>query len=189
VNIETSPLSEGLIHEAELPMRWSIVEAKPTGSEVSRAWRRNGQLLQILLASEDHKSSLLDEQGERSQELQRVEAKLDLLLALVSELVREERAPGQELPLKLGAGGLSWMGSGAAPAPGQYVWIELALDPFLPGPLPLPAKVLEVEKGLEVFTVLAAFVGQDEELRELLQKVLFRYHRRTVARIKAERRS
>ncbi len=188
MNIETSPLSEGLIHEAELPMRWSIVEAKPTGSEVSRAWQRNGQLLHILLASEDHKPGLLDEQGDRSQELQRVEAKLDLLLALVSELVRQEGAPGQERPLKLGAGGLSWMGSGSAPAPEQYLWIELALDPLLPSPLQLPAKVLETEQGLEVFTVLAAFVGQDEEFRELLQKVLFRYHRRAIARIKAERR-
>ena len=189
MSIETSPLSEGVIYEAELPMRWHVVEGELSGREVSQAWQRNGQLLQILLASEEHKPGLMDESGERSSELQRVEAKLDLLLALVSELMRQKGKSGEELPLKLGAGGLSWMGSGTAPVPRQFVWIELALDPLLPGPIHFPARVLEIEQGLEVFTVLAGFVDQDEEFEELLQKVLFRYHRRAVARIKAERRS
>ena len=84
---------------------------------------------------------------------------------------------------------MSWMGSGTPPIAEQFIWIELSLDPVLPGPLKLPAMVLEVEQGLEVFTVLAVFVDEDEDFQELLQKVLFRYHRRTVARIKAEKRA
>ena len=140
---------------------------------------RGESLLQSLAVIEDGARS---EEPELPSEhaLQRLEAKVDLLMALVASLCADQHNdPPQSL---------QWSARGASlpvPAPvavGSEGWFRVRPADGLPSPLVLPATVLACGSAADGSTrVWLRFGPLSQGLRGALERHLFRVHRRAVA--------
>ncbi|MEW8013230.1 MAG: hypothetical protein AB2807_00095 [Candidatus Sedimenticola endophacoides] len=158
-------LADGLSFEAWMPMRLEEVEGEPSESDVEAANDTNQRLLQgLLLLDERPGGRERDEEGEeRGAEIARLEGKLDLLIEMVSHLLGGDPCGLQPARVRLGARALQWQdGPGGSPA-GALFWVDTP-----PGQVRLE--------------------WQSEAVTDLLETLIFRYHRRQVARLRARSR-
>ena len=194
---QPDPLAASLVMEAVLPLAWEEAGAAsgvpttaggpdergvampPLPTRVSLA-AANERLLRVALLSDEHPLERSDEEGGHPGELLRIESKLDLVLELLSELLATATEPLPLHPVRLGAAGLEWRQAGTLPAAGDRVMIRLLPDPLLPRPLSLPGRVLKVDDG----RVLVRFEAIGETVADLLQRLVFRHHRRQVAQMR-----
>ena len=161
----------GLVYKALVPMYWcGRVEAEDQ-SLVVESYVQAEQTLQMLSLTQEHGREGVDDEAERSTELARVEAKVDLMLNLLSRLVMEKATPVKKYNVQLGSQGLLFLaGEGAVLKTDQGLWVELYLDAQFPWPLRLPARVLgPVKEGDEPWIRLA-FEQLPEALTEHLDK-------------------
>ena len=85
---------------------------------------------------------------------------------------------------RLGARGLEWFGA-SAPAVGEAGLIHIYINPALPQPLKIPCSVVgERSDGTERVAQLQ-FRDLSEGVVDLLEKLIFRHHRRLVAGARA----
>ncbi len=139
--------------------------------------------------------SLIEETGEaeredadpRSGELARVEAKLDLVLALLGWVLRAQRPDLAPVALR-------WSRFGAcvhaATAPSAHTGLlRVALDPRLPQPLELPARLIACEPEGEGVRLWLRFDRLDPALESALERHVFRRHRRAVAEARRSARA
>ncbi|ROR34924.1 PilZ domain-containing protein [Inmirania thermothiophila] len=165
-------LGAGVVHRARIPLRWRAApdDAVPDA-------QTNARVLRLALALDEwpRRGEPADEPG-ADPALARIERRLDLILELMGLwLAREGGAPPpRAVAWRLDA--LRWEGDGR-PAPGQRVFVELVLDPRLPAPL-----VLAGRAGGDGTVILEP---APPPVAELLERYLFRQHRRTVARARA----
>lgn len=133
-------------------------------------------LLRALTVVEDGPRPEEPESGDHA--LPRIEAKLDLLTALVAGLCRSD-----EDPLRA----LRWSARGAslvlddAPEDGASGLFRVRPADWLPSTLLLPASVIAREAGAAGTRVWLAFDALPAQLEAALERHLFRIHRRAVA--------
>lgn len=151
----------------------------PGSSPAPGAGSRDLMLLRALAMMEEGADPERDDADPRGADLARVEAKLDLVLALLGAVVAS-RAPA--LPLVP----LRWSRLGARlrlpaqPASPAGV-LQVHLDPRLPQALELPARLVGTEAlGAECLAWLR-FDGLEPALEAALERHVFRRHRRAVA--------
>ncbi|WP_216641086.1 PilZ domain-containing protein [Solemya velesiana gill symbiont] len=181
-------LGDGLVFETKLPLKCEVASEQSVVEGMPRAAARNERLLQCLIALDEHRKEVSEEDDDRVAELLRLEAKLDMLLELVSGLVQQKEDVEVPSGLRLGAMGMSWSGGEADLQVGQHAWISLAIDPRLPQSLKLPVLIKEIADHEEGRWITASFLEQGERFTDLLQKVIFRHHRRQVAQLRAEQK-
>lgn len=109
----------------------------------------------------------------------RLEAKLDLTLAVLTRLLHAKHPPPPRRHCSLSATTIVWTDE-HPPAVGQDITILLHLSSLLPLPLALPAKVAAVSQD----RCQAAIVHHDEESRDCLERTIFRQHRRQIQRLR-----
>ena len=111
--------------------------------------------------------------------LSRIEAKLDLLLDLLSN--RRERDSAAPRPLRWSRRGAS-VELDSAPVDGSLGVLRIDGAPGLPLPLELPVRVLASEPlGAGAARVWLAFEHELPALGAALERLLFRQHRRQIA--------
>lgn len=122
-----------------------------------------------------------EEHGDLPLLAQRMDAKLDLILALVGRLAM--RADGlPERPVRWSRAGVRVdLDDAAAPAPDTRVLVRLQPADWLPDHLELPATVIAREPLDGGARVWLAFADLLPGLDEALDRHLFRLHRRQVA--------
>jgi hypothetical protein len=148
-------------------------------AELATANARGETLLQSLAVVED---GVRSEEPEQPSEhaLQRLEAKVDLLTALVASLCADQyNDPVQSLQWSARGASLSI----AAPvAEGTAGWFRVRPTDGLPSPLVLPATVLACGSVPDGSTrVWLRFGPLSQALQGALERHLFRVHRRAVA--------
>ncbi|TWI09023.1 PilZ domain-containing protein [Aerolutibacter ruishenii] len=140
-------------------------------------------LLRALAVVEDHRGDDNDEPSEKAHALQRVEAKLDLLMALIAGLnaVRERQDP-----LRL----LWWSATGACldgqheATPGTPGLLCLQPADWLPQPMRLPVTVVAAEPYAGAWRLWLRFAPLPESLQTALERHVFRVHRRAIAELR-----
>ncbi|MGO4551408.1 PilZ domain-containing protein [Lysobacter sp. 2RAF19] len=145
----------------------------PDGARLQALFARSEALLRALAVVEDSPRHD-DSDGHDETSLQRIEAKLDLLTALVASLA------GAQATDSLRA--LQWSARGAwlavdAPAVGTSGLLRVQPADWLPSPLLLPATVIAAADD----GVLLRFDDLPPALEAALERHLFRLHRRAVA--------
>lgn len=179
--------SRGISFQGAMLVHW---ENRATDSlEVDE---RNERLLKALLLSQDLHHDSDDEAGDRgASDLARVEAKLDLLLDMVSQILRDGREQAIFAEVDLWLGGVAWCCArqNRWPAIGERLWLSLYIDSRLAQPLKLPVIVTGQRHRGDDTEITADFDSLDESLLDLLSKLIFRQHRRMIARQKADKRS
>ena len=176
----SDPFEESLVYEANLALTWRPY-AEDRDPDLEALNLGNEQTLRLLAAVEE----FYPEAGEDhspNHELARLETKLNLVLELLSELLASQhpQPPGRQV--RLNAHAVSWQLLGeAAPDPGQRLLVEAYLSPEVPRPLRLLGRVLDDTGEASPALVTAALEPPSEQVIDLLEKFIFRHHRRAIA--------
>jgi hypothetical protein len=173
-------LGEGLVFEELLPLVWFPGQI-PQGMALARLNADNQQLLGAESSLDEVRVSeaLKDESPALVHELQRLEYKLNILLRLTADIALRSSALPPAQKARLGSQGLEWFGGG--PAMGETGLVHIFINSALPQPLKIPSAVAgERSEGGERVAQLA-FRDLSEGVVDLLEKLIFRRHRRLVA--------
>jgi len=176
-----SVLGDGLIFEDFLPLAWTP-GALPQGLVLGRLNTDNQQLLGAEASLDEVRvhEALKDESPALLHELQRLEFKLNVLLRLTAELAKRTTQMPPPRHVKLWSGGLEWIGDDA-PAVGSSGMVDLYINSTLPQPLKLPATVIGSRADGQSISASLQFAGLSEAVVDLVEKLIFRHHRRLVA--------
>jgi hypothetical protein len=176
-----SVLGDGLIFEDFLPLSWTPGPL-PQAVVLGRLNADNQQLLGAEASLDEVRvhEALKDESPALLHELQRLEFKLNVLLRLTAELAKRTSQMPPPRHVKIGSGGLEWIGDGAPPV-GATGILELYINTTLPQPLKLPATVIGSHTHGAASTSALQFTGLSEQVVDLIEKLIFRHHRRLVA--------
>ncbi|MGC1459713.1 MAG: PilZ domain-containing protein [Steroidobacteraceae bacterium] len=180
---DTVVLYNELAYEEVLPVNWAPLSGSMDAAVAASFTERNVRLLQALAAIEDHGVS--DKPDESAPDLTRLDFKINLLLDLVGQLVVANRPRPAAVAIRFNSQGARWHAATPLPPPGALGVAEIQLRDFLAEPLRLVGTLTQVSADGEV-TVRFAPVG--EPLADLLERLIFRHHRRQVAGIRQPRR-
>lgn len=163
----------GLLLEDRLPLHWRVAVTPDAAPQLQLS---NEETLRVILSLDEHHVEASDENPEFAHEVQRLESKINLILELVSQLLARQLQLPEALPVRLSAHEIEWE-TATAPAVGSSVLIETYVCPNYPRPLFLPATVIDSSGG----RARAEFDDLGEPVQELLEKLIFRHHRRLIA--------
>jgi hypothetical protein len=176
-----SILGDGLIFEESLPVSWTPAPLAD-GLLLTRLNADNHQLLGAESSLDEVRvhEALKDESPALLHELQRLEYKVNILLRLTAELaLRSSGLPAAER-VRMSSRGLEWFGEHDAPD-GATGMLSIYINPALPQPLKIPCVV----SGRRIIDGTPAtelrFMGLSDAVVDMLEKLIFRHHRRLVA--------
>jgi hypothetical protein len=72
---------------------------------------------------------------------------------------------------------------------GDLIWVQVKPDDRLLEPLRLPAEIYSTDADGGSVNCIARFVGQGEYVLDLLEKLIFKFHRRAVAQLRTQQKS
>jgi len=172
----------GVNFQAELPVAWEPLPGPPSEPGEVSGNLANEELLGSLLILDE---AVADPEEDAQQEhWRRVEAKLDLMLSLLGEMLAGQRGLPAARPVCLGGGVLCIDGIGDQPLPavGDWLRVQLYLMPSIPRPLVVAAEVLPSKAPDRL---LLRLTGLPETTRDLLERFVFRQHRRAIAQARS----
>lgn len=187
--MENDPLAQGLIYEAKLPFQWCALEDIPDIAEQLQINESNEAVLQAINVLEEfHHPDLADEYGVVAQELNRIDAKVNLMLDLLSQLLTQQKLLPGHCPVRFGAEGLAWRTSEVGEIQsGQHLAVDVYMQPRYPSPLKLTGDVVSIEAGEDGVWITIAYHGLTPSLHNAFDKLIFRHHRRSVAMAKGDK--
>ncbi len=174
---DTVVLYEELAFQDVMPVRWDSQPPEPAAA-LGLA-ERNLQVMQAWDALEDHPVvEKAEENAPLAAEIQRLDRKMTLLLALVGQLLALNRPRPAPVPLRFNARGALWRPAGAAPQAGAQGVLEIYLHECIAQPLRLGGRIIAVAETGEV---KVRFDPLDDALSAVITKIAFRRHRRQIA--------
>jgi atypical PilZ domain-containing cyclic di-GMP receptor len=173
-------LGDGLIFEDTLPIGWT-----PGALAEDRFARLNADNQQLLTAYSTLdevrvNDALKDESPAMVHELQRLDFKLNILLRITADLAMRQNGLPQTHKVRFSSLGLEWAGNDAPPVD-EIGLVVLYVNTVLPQPLRLPATVISTGTHKDAQVTQLQFTGLSESVVELIEKMIFRHHRRLVA--------
>ncbi|WP_200178245.1 PilZ domain-containing protein [Ectothiorhodospira mobilis] len=180
---EDDPFDSVLSIHDRLPLRWSVAE--PPGDEgMARINEANESLLRVCASLDDTAPHTVEEAGELSHELQRIESKLNVLVEMVGSLLHSQVQLPPAVSMCIASTGLAWECQEQVP-PGTGLHLHWYLCPHFPRPLELFARSCAAPgEG-----ITARFEGLSPQVEDGIQKMVFRRHRRSIAQSRARRRT
>lgn len=176
---------EGLALHDCLPLAWEP-SALADPAEVEHYNQETARALQALALFEEAPKEVTNESIQKGQqELMHLEAKVDVLLSLVTRLVTQQSGMPPRHNTVLRADGLEWTGPAVDQArTGDSGVIVLYPNPLLPLPFRLPGRIAgSVERGDMLWRVVR-FELLSPLVSVGIEKLVFRRHRRQVATAK-----
>ena len=140
-------------------------------------------LLRALAVLEDSRADESEERGPADPVLRRMEAKVDLLLGLVGHLLQRDQPadPTRILQWSIRGAAVELPAVEAALVPGASAVLRLQPSDALPEAMLLPVQVLAVEPCPAGRRLWLGFDALPATLESLLERHLFRVHRRAIA--------
>jgi hypothetical protein len=182
---DTVVLYEELAYQDVLPVLWRALPGAVDPALAASFAERNLRVLQACAAIEDHRTSETPA-DEPSPELQRLDFKLNLLLDLVGQLLVANRPRPTPVPIRFNALGAVWRGAAPLPEAGAQGIAEIHLRDFLAEPIRLIGRVTNVTPEGQI---KVRFSPPGEPVADLIEKLIFRRHRRQVAESRQPRRA
>jgi len=182
---------EGLGYTDALPLGFERLERLPDSAALTAIVAEDQQVL-VADASLDeqrpHQEKKSDEEPEFAEDLQRLEMKLNVLIQLVARLLNR----GSSLPavrsIRFHAQGLEWRVDDEEVQPGVGL-VHVHVSRYFPQSLVLPGRIVGVHGDGEGRWVRFEFEGLSPLVVDLLERMIFRHHRRLVAGTRTAPRS
>jgi hypothetical protein len=175
-------LGDGLILEELLPLEW-FPGALPQGAELARLNADDHQLLGAESTLEEVRISEAVSKEESSalvHELQRLEYKLNVLLRLTADLVAQARQLSAPQRVRLSARALEWFDAPQVKR-GDVGLLHIYINRTLPQPLKIPCMVSGEREQDGMRVAQLSFRDLSDAVIDMLEKLIFRHHRRRVA--------
>jgi atypical PilZ domain-containing cyclic di-GMP receptor len=174
-------LGDGLIFEESLPVGWTPGPLAE-GLVLARLNADNHQLLGAESSLDEVRvhEALKDESPALLHELQRLEYKVNILLRLTAELaLRNSGLPPAER-VRMSSRAVEWFAQHSPPT-GDTGQLSIYINPALPQALRIPCvvagqRIIEDSRATQL-----RFVGLSDAVVDMLEKLIFRHHRRLVA--------
>lgn len=171
---------DGIFFEGTLPLSWSPITRPIPAFTLDEWMHTNVAILRALSTMEAVPTDKENELGTvAAKAIERLEAKIDLSLNLLASLLAQKIDFPEAVTTKLSANGIEWLSS-EAPALGTDIVLSLYLSHKIPQQLVFPAKVTHAEMTPEGQRTRAVFLDLDEEMKDWLERTVFRYHRRAI---------
>ncbi len=177
-------LGDRIYCDDELGLVSIPVDTLPEPNALRRLNYRNESVLRAVTMLEEHDESPAED-AERA-ELHRLEGKLDLALELLAELVRDREPGAPVVTMRFSGEGLCWS-SAERLEPGTLLLTEWFVLPAWPVALKLHARVEASESRDHDYLLCARLEGQSDTVRDWLDKLVFRRHRRAIAQQRVTR--
>jgi Atypical PilZ domain, cyclic di-GMP receptor len=179
--VPESFLGDGLIFEEALPVVWTAGPLA-AGLALARLNADNHQLLGAESSLDEVRvhEALKDESPALVHELQRLEYKMNILLRLTAELALRNSALPPPQRIRLTSRALEWFAE-QTPAVGSTGLLAVYINPALPQAVKIPCVVAGERSQDGERAAQMRFSGLSEAVIELLDKLIFRHHRRLVA--------
>lgn len=169
----------GVFYAAELPLSWTALDylQEPQAEQ----WQHDSVALLRALAVFEAPVAETDRDvsSAAGKSMERLEAKLDMALNLMMQLVRQQVELPAPHSVILRAHSMEWVGE-TVPETNQSILVSLYLSPKLPQPLCIPATVVALDKTNTSTRVQAKFTHLNQEMEDWLERTLFRFHRRSI---------
>ena len=182
---------EGLGYSDTLPLDFERVARLPEGVTLAGINAENHQVL-VADASLDEQRPVLeakaDEQQALVEDLQRIEFKVNVLIQLVSRLMKQAGNQPPAKNFRLHATGIEWLLEGDEVLPGFGI-VSLHVSRHFPEPLRLPGRILGSHHDAEGHWLRFGFEGLAPSVVELIERLVFRHHRRLVAGVRSTPRN
>lgn len=177
-----------LVRADRLPLAVAAIESPAL--ELLQRWNSdNLDLLHALAAFEDAPRESRDDHGPFAAEIGKLDAKLRLILRLLGRLTAAGTPLPAECELRFGAGQLEWAGPAVGPA-GAPAVAQLYLSPLISEPLRLPGLLVTAPTGATGHEwQRLRYVGLAPLAVDAIEKHIFLYHRRAVARARQQQAS
>ncbi len=174
-------LGDGLIFEDSLPVVFTPGPLAE-GVQLARLNADNHQLLGAESSLDDVRvhEALKDESPALLHELQRLEYKVNILLRLTAELALRSSALPTPERVRMSSRALEWFGEHAA-RPEASGLLSIYINSALPQPLKIPSIVVGEAAVDGARATRFRFVGLSDAVIDMLEKLIFRHHRRLVA--------
>ncbi len=184
-----SPSSPALCYQDLIPVQWELLERPLDEAQRQRQQHDNALLLQGLLMVDEQPVIEHDEElSALSQELQRIDHKLNLVLELLSQTLRSWRNLPDPVAVRITSGGVQWE-SGEELPEGAAILLKLYMSPVFPNPFIVGGTVQPTHTEGERSWSTVRFGPLDAQVLELLEKVVFRQHRRQIARQRSRKQA
>ncbi|HZF17252.1 MAG TPA: PilZ domain-containing protein [Steroidobacteraceae bacterium] len=171
----------GLAYHDEMPLGFRPITAIPDDVELLRLSNENQQILQLDASLEErHPIDPKDDDVVVRHELERLESKLNVVMHMLARLLARDNVLPSDRKFRLAADGIEW-DNDAALKVDSLGMVALHINRTLPHPLQLPGKVVGCHASGDKHRVAFAFEGVAPHVIELLEKMIFRHHRRAVA--------
>jgi hypothetical protein len=172
---------EGLALHDHLALSWQPMQVLDP-ADIEQCNHETARALQALTIFEESPKDLPPDLNHPDQALVHLEAKVDVLVSLITRLVMDRQGAAQRHSTVLRADGIEWAGPDAEKArTGDSGIIVLYPNPNMPLPFRLPGKVVgSVERGGSRWR-LTRFEHLSGPVKLGLEKMVFRRHRRQVA--------
>lgn len=183
--VDTIVLHNELAWEDSLPVAFRPLPAPPEPAHQAVLNERNLRVLQVCSTIEEQGAvDKGDDAGMQSADILRIEAKLNLLLDLMGQLLAAQNPRPPATLLRFNALGAQWHPDTPL-QPGQLGLLEIWLRDSLPQPLTLVARVTTIAAD---GSITASFAPPGDAIADLIEKLAFRRHRRQVAGSRQPRR-
>lgn len=173
----------GLVYEDLIPLSWRRRSTGPDPAEILAIHQSNEQVLRCLTALDESRGETVDEEhGSLAHDISRLDFKINLLLDMMGRLLSRHVPVPEPAQVRIGATGLQWRSAAAAPARADTLAVELYLSRRFPSPIVLFGRVESVTPADEGGALVEMGFGEiSEPVRNWLEKLIFRQHRRQVA--------
>jgi len=143
----------------------------------ARRHRRNACVLALESAGEEPRSERADDAAAPSAEIQRLDAKLNVALELLSHVIERDLEFPPRFDVRFNAHGIEWR-SDAIAVEGMQLLLRLHLDSCPALPLELAARGIA---SLQPGWAAALYTDMPPALEESFARFVFRAHRREIA--------
>jgi hypothetical protein len=174
---------QGISLYERLPFGWTPAELGDL-AEIDHANHETARALQALAVFEEMPRDMASDSAHHhaSPELLNLQVKVDVLLSLMGRLLSSNAGLPARHSLVLRAQSVEWSGPEQVKAkPGDTGYALIFPNPALPLPLRLPAKVVGSVERSGTRWLQTRFEHLTPAVAGLLQKMVFRRHRRQVA--------
>jgi len=177
---DKEPRSAGLDFTDNISIGWKKVDFRPDDAHLALVNESNESFLRAVSAIGEFSMDNAEDAVGISQEILRLDLKVNLLLDLVSQLIYKQLdIPGMSR-VTISSGEIEWQCENV-PEPGQMVFVDAYIQHGTPKPLCFYGKVVSDQQEYNSGLARVRYFGLAGSAQSWLDKLIFRHHRRAVA--------
>lgn len=172
--------SDGLAFTDNISIDWLPVEQTPDEARLAMVNESNETFLRAVSVVGAFAGELSEEEVGISQEIARLDLKMNLLLDLVSQLIYQQADIPPKTEVTVSSEAIEWRGDNI-PGPGATVFVKAYIQHGTPKPLCFYGEVISDGEAFAAGIARVRYLGLSDSAQSWLDKLIFRHHRREVA--------